>query len=143
MYCGCGMATIWNDVNCKLYFSNNENLIQYYFGKPSNLPSNTVQLSQIRHLAMRFAQLMPYGVHNTPLWSPSPPVFTVSRISAVNGNLDIGVRVSVFLLEQDFYIGLFLDSKYSSEKSTIAHTHLYEYFKNLLLTNLKIFSVCI
>lgn len=136
MYCGCGMATIWNDVNCKLYFSNNENLIQYYFGKPSNLPSNTVQLSQIRHLAMRFAQLMPHGVHNTPLWSPSPPVFTVSRISAVNGNLDIGVRVSVFLLEQDFYIGLFLDSKNSpekiSDKSTIAHTHLYEYFKNLL-----------
>ncbi len=132
MYCGCGMATIWNDVNCKLYFSNNENLIQYYFGKPSNLASNIVQLSQIRYLAQRFAQLMPHGVHNTPLWSPSPPVFTVSRISAVNGNLDIGVRVSVFLLEQDFYIGLFLDSKYSSEKSTIAHTHLYEYFKNLL-----------
>lgn len=132
MYGGCGMATIWNDLNCKQYFSNNENFIHYYFGRPSNLPSNTLQLSQIRLLAQRFAQLMPNGVHNTPLWNPTPPVFTVSRISAVNGNLDIGVRVSVFLLEQDFYIGLFLDSKNSSEKSTIAHIHLYEYFKKLI-----------
>lgn len=125
------MALIWNEINEKVYFLNNTNFLQYYFGNSYHLPIESSLLSQTRCIAKRLARLMPNAVHHNPNWSPVAPVLTVSRVSAVNGNLDVSVRVSVFLLEQQFFIGLFLDSKQSPFSPCIEQTYLYEYFKSL------------